>query len=98
MRNVKWAKDALLDLENIVGFIARDNPLNATAVRLRVEQTATQLGKRPIGRPSRMQSVFEKSVLKTQLIIAYSLTNEDVVILRIIHSAQNWTPQNFPKP
>lgn len=97
MRNVRWARDASDDLGEIVDFIARDNPHAAIMVRLRVEEAANILGKRPIGRPGRMLGLFEKSVLKTSCILAYRLKENEIQIIRVMHSAQNWTADNWPE-
>ncbi|WP_026942677.1 type II toxin-antitoxin system RelE/ParE family toxin [Hellea balneolensis] len=97
MRRVKWAEKAEAEFLEAIDYISDDNPNAAEAVRQRIIETANLLGRRPIGRPGRMLNVYEKTVLKTSYILAYEVTDEEINIIRVIHSAQNWTPQNWPK-
>ncbi len=45
-----------------------------------------------------MANLREKSVLRTRYIIAYRIRGDDLIVLRIIHSSQDWTSAQWPKP
>ena len=65
----------------------------AAADRLdkRIEQHVTLLGEFPwIGRASAPEGIREFVVYQTELIIRYRPEQDRVLILRILHSAQNW--------
>jgi plasmid stabilization system protein ParE len=98
MRQIKWSNDALDDFARNLAYIAKDSPTAAIITADRLNEAAISLGTRPTGRPGRHEDVYEKSVHKTSYIIAYALSDTTVTILRIIHSAQNWTSQDWPKP
>jgi len=97
MRKVEWSNDALDDFDRNLAYIAKENSAAALMIAERLNDAAIALGARPTGRPGRHENMYEKSVRKTSYIIAYALTDTTVTILRIIHSAQNWTSQGFPK-
>jgi plasmid stabilization system protein ParE len=96
MRNVKWAEKAAAEFLEAIDFISDESEAAAKLVYDRIQSAAEKLGKRPIGRPSRMLGLYEKSVSKTSYILVYELTDDTVHIIRLIRSAQNWTPQGFP--
>ncbi len=96
MRTLHWSEDALSDLERTINFIGQQDPRAAHSIVERIEAAANMLAKRPIGRIGRMTDIFEKSVLKTNYIIAYKLTEAEVRIMRVMHSAQNWTADHWP--
>lgn len=97
MRSIEWSDDALDDFDRNLSYIAKQNSAAAILVADRLNDAINSLGIRPTGRPGRHDDVYEKSVQNTSYIVAYALSESTVTILRIIHSAQNWTPQDFPK-
>ena len=97
MRRVEWSNDALDDFDRNLAYIAAESPAAAMLIADRLNDAINGLGIRPTGRPGRHDNMYEKSVQKTSHIVAYALSDSTVTILRIIHSAQNWTPQGFPK-
>lgn len=102
MRDVVWSEDALDDLDELVTYIATDNPAAADKVLDRIELTAGRLGRLAIGRSGRVQGTYEKSVVGLPYIIAYAIRSlprgmEQVVILRVIHTARNWPKGEWPK-
>ena len=52
------------------------------------------------GRPGRVSGTYEKSVTRLPYIIAYELRDvagrESVVIVRVIHTSQDWQPEEWP--
>jgi toxin ParE1/3/4 len=100
--DVVWSQAALDDTDELVTYIATDNPTTANKVLDRIELTANRLGRRAIGGSGRVQGTYEKSVVGLPYIIAYALHTlpdgtEQVVILRVIHTARNWPKGEWPK-
>ena len=63
----------------------------------RIETGVVALARRDTGRPGRMAKLREKSVPRTHYIIAYRIRRNDLIVLRIIHSSQDWTSAKWPK-
>jgi toxin ParE1/3/4 len=100
--DVVWSKTALDDADEIAAYIAADNPVAARKVLDKIETTAERLGRRAIGRIGRVAGTYEKSVIGVPYIIAYAVTRartgaEQIVILRVIHSARDWAKNQWPK-
>ena len=99
MKDVRWSDDALADLERQVVHIAKDNLAAARRVAKRIRETGDALGEFATGHPGRVGGTYEKSVTRLPYIIAYALSNDDSVltILRVIHTARNWLPDEWPE-
>ena len=99
MKTLVWSVAALEDFDEQVAYIAADNPRNARLVAQRVDEAVQKLQIRSIGRPGRIPGIYEKTVYRTSLIIAYELLDggETVVIQRIIHAARHWPPGEWPQ-
>jgi plasmid stabilization system protein ParE len=102
VRDVAWSEDALDDADELVAYIAADNPAAADKVLDRIELTAQRLGRQAIGRSGRVQGTYEKSVIGLPYIIAYAIRSlpngtEQIVILRVIHTARDWPKGERPK-
>jgi toxin ParE1/3/4 len=102
VRDVVWSETGLDDANEIVTYIASDNPAAATKVLDRLELTAQRLGRLAVGRTGRVEGTYEKSVVGLPYIIAYAIrplhsAKEQVVILRVIHTARNWPKGKWPK-
>lgn len=96
MRNVAWSARALNDLNSTFQFIARDTDQNANLVVDRIDAAAKLLGQTPIGRYGRVSGTYEKPVRRAPYIIIYALSDDSVVILRIIHGARDWPENEWP--
>ena len=101
MRDVVWSEAALDDTDVLFVYIAADNPTVAHKVLDRIESTAGSLGRLPSGRKGRVQGSYEKSVVGPPYIIAYAIRAlpsgaEQIVILRVIHTARNWPKDKWP--
>jgi toxin ParE1/3/4 len=46
-----------------------------------------------IGRPGRLPQSRELVLIGTPYIIVYGLSETDIVILRVVHAAQQWPPE-----
>lgn len=94
MRGVRWSDTAIAQLDAAIAYLAQRNPDAAQALKDRIEETATALASRPIGRPGYCEGTYEKAVLRTAYVIVYSLVggpDDELRIHRVFHSAQNWT-------
>ena len=69
---IKWTKTALASVDEIAGFIAKDNPTRATSFVLELQAAVTKLQARPgMGRAGRV----------------HGTRGDDVEILRLHHAA-----------
>jgi len=101
VRVVEWSRAAQYDFERLIDYIAKDNPFAARRVAERIDRAARLLGEMATGRPGRVTGTYEKPVPRLPYIIAYRLASsphgtEKLVILRIIHGARKWLPEQWP--
>jgi toxin ParE1/3/4 len=101
MRPVEWSDKAQRDYLEIVRYIAADNPAAAEKVADAVEKAGNDLGVFATGRPGRVTGTYEKVVSRLPYLIVYAITGtgdrETITILRVIHAARNWPPQEWPE-
>lgn len=99
MRHVQWSDDALEDLEQQVVHIAKDNQAAARRVAKRIRETGDALGEFATGHPGRVNGTYEKSVNGLPYIVAYTLSDDDIVltILHVIHTTRNWRSDDWPE-
>ncbi len=92
---ISWRQRALDDLEAARAYIATTNPAASRRFLELILGTVARLPTTPdIGRPGRAQGTREMVVPKTPYIVAYSVLNDVIVILDVLHSAQEW-PDRF---
>jgi len=98
MRQVRWSDDALDDLEEQVVYIAQDNRAAARRVAKRIRETGAALANFATGHPGRVAGTYEKSVHRLPYILVYALSEDSaaLTILRVIHTARNWAPDDWP--
>ena len=100
MRPVVWSDEARRDYLDILRYIAKEDLAAAEKVADAFEIAGNNLGKHATGRPGRVTGTYEKSVPHVPWIIVYALTErsgqENVAILRVIHTARNWRPGQWP--
>jgi addiction module RelE/StbE family toxin len=96
MRRVVWSADAKRDYLDILAYIADDNPDAAERVVDAIEDAGNRLSKFATGRPGRVTGTYEKVVTGLPYVIAYALTDEAVVIVRVIHTARDWQEEEWP--
>ncbi|MGB9365861.1 MAG: type II toxin-antitoxin system RelE/ParE family toxin [Xanthobacteraceae bacterium] len=102
MSTVVWSENALDDLDSAIAYIAADNPIAARKVLERIDAATDAIGQVATGRRGRVAGTYEKSVRGLPYIIAYAIQplpggRERIVILRVIHGARNWLPDEWPK-
>ena len=97
MKRLLWQTQARADLAKIIDYFADKDSRIAETLLDRIERTARALAKADTGRPGRMPKLREKSVARTKYILAYRVTEKQIIMLRVIHAAQNWTKTDWPK-
>jgi len=86
---------ALSDLDELMGYIAKDNPEAATKVAEKIWETARMLSNHPaMGKPGRVPGTREMVATGTAYIVPYRVVGNEVQILRVLHGARKW-PEKF---
>jgi plasmid stabilization system protein ParE len=83
---------ALVDLENIYNWIAKDNPTAAKAVVERLFASAEHLASFPqMGHVGRDERTFEWVVPRLPYIVIYEISAErgEVIVTAVMHGAQD---------
>lgn len=88
---LKWHRRARQDLGKVRAYIARENPAAAAKVAQRILDAVAQLPDSPaLGRPGRVLNTRELVVTGTPYLLPYTVVGEEIVILRVLHGAQQW--------
>ena len=86
---IKWTKTSLRSVDEIAGYIAKDNPMRATSFVLELRDAVTKLQAHPgMGRAGRVPGTREL-VLHKNYIAIYRVHGDVVEILRLHHVARN---------
>lgn len=84
----KWTKTALCSVDEITGFIAKDNPTRASSFVVELRDAVTKLELHPgMGRAGRVPGTRELVLHKNYTAI-YRVRGDDVEILRLHHVAR----------
>ena len=90
-----WLKKADQDLEEILDFISIENPAAAKKVYKLLKQKVAFLSELPMmGRSGRVLETWELVITGTPYVVAYTIYEKQIHILRILHSAREW-PKSF---
>ena len=88
---LKWSVLALSDREAIFSYIEADRPQAAVRIDVRIETELEVLVLTPeIGRPGRLPGTRELVISRTPYIAAYRIEGDEVIVLRVLHGAQQW--------
>jgi toxin ParE1/3/4 len=86
-----WSDYAFADRDRIFDYVEAQSPKAATSVDERLDAATRRLVDFPeSGRPGRIAGTRELVVRRTPFVIAYKLTLDAIVILRVLHGAQRW--------
>lgn len=96
MRSVEWSTEALLDFRTAIDFISQRSEGAAETVALRILQAIDHLADLPTGRPGRVSGTYEKLVQRTSYIIAYTMSDRTIFVLRVIHASRDWPDGEWP--
>ena len=93
---LRWTRLAEQDLDAIAQYIGQDSPPAAARVVLElIDQAETLLSGNPaIGRPGRVLGTRELVIGRLPYIIAYRVREDDLEILRVMHTSRAW-PQEM---
>ncbi len=92
---VKWVNSAIDNLSNLADYIAEDNPLKARKLISKIRAAISKLAQQPaMGRPGRVENTRELVTVGTPYIVIYRIQNQEIEILRVLHGAQKWPPNN----
>lgn len=90
MKHLVIAEPAARDLEEIVDYIALDNPAAAENVYRGIVRAAERLPEFPaLGRPGRHPDTRELSVPGLPYLLVYAVDTEAVTILAVFHTARD---------
>ena len=88
---IVWSAPASEDRDAIFDYIEADNPTAAIRVDDRIREQTFNLTKFPeIGRPGRAEGMRELVILRPPFVVAYRVVENTVIVLRILHGAQQW--------
>ena len=86
--SIKWTKAALASVDEIAGFIAKDNPIRATSFVIELRAAVNKLQTHPgMGRAGRVPGTRELLLHKNYIAI-YRVRGDDDEILRLHHAAR----------
>jgi toxin ParE1/3/4 len=88
---IRWLRNALKNLEDEAGYIARDDPQAARNVVQRIHRVVALLVDNPsLGHPGRVTGTRELVVPGTSYIIPYRVSPKlrQIEILRVFHAAR----------
>ena len=90
---VRWTTDAADDLQRICDYIAEDRPEAARRIAVDVTLAIGGLSTFPNrGRPGRVDDTRELVLAPLPFIAIYEISEEQVLVLRILHGSQQWPP------
>lgn len=87
---IKWRQAARADLLAIVGYIADDNLDAAQELKDEIETRASELARHPqMYKAGRVPGTREM-VVRSNYVVVYAEDTAMVLILRVLHAAQQW--------
>ncbi len=87
-----WKAPAFEDLKGIRDYISIENPAAALRVAKLLRESASKLIANPyIGRVGTLEQTRELVVTNLPYILVYQLTEEDIEILRVVHTSRLWS-------
>ncbi|MBA4090730.1 MULTISPECIES: type II toxin-antitoxin system RelE/ParE family toxin [Sphingomonadaceae] len=90
---LRWTADAVRDRDAIYDYVEARSPRAAIRLDTIFSQKAADLSRLPaMGRPGRVPGTREL-IAHRNYILVYDLTDTDVRILRLLHAARLWPPQ-----
>ncbi len=88
---LKWTRRALEQFVEAQKYIAQENPNAARQVGQRIADATKLLLTQPLmGHKGRVAGTREWVVRRAPYFLVYKLENDELIILRVIHSKQNW--------
>jgi addiction module RelE/StbE family toxin len=99
IRRVVWSDSVRTDIRSIIAFVSERNPDAADRLIDEIDIAGSKLGEHDTGRPGRIPGTREKSVPRIGYILSYRIERggEQITILRVVHSRQDWRVDEWPK-
>ena len=104
MRRIIWSPRATATYRReVLDYLEQQGEAALRRVRGDIERTIEILSQRPLGRPGRIPGTYEKLVVGQPYIVVYTLMpsddggEDDLVIMRIVHTARDWPPGCWPR-
>ena len=93
---IEWSPEAIFDLADLRGYIARDNAEAALRLTLIIISTLeVELSDNPeCGRPGRVSGTRELVIPDTPVIVPYRVQRGVLQVLGVYHHARRW-PDHF---
>ena len=92
---VNWRSQAVSHLRAIESYVEPDSPAAARAVEKQIRAAVVAIGTHPhMGRLGRVEGTREFVVAGGPYIVTYAVTEDEVHILAVLHSARRW-PQGL---
>jgi len=86
---VQWGEEATSDLEELLAYIAQDNPAASLRIRDIIWEAAEYLSWFPqTGHKSDVPDVWIKPLSRYPYLIFYTIVGEELHILRVLHGAR----------
>ena len=106
MTGIRWTEPANTDFLGIVEWLVARNPDAAARVGRRILDAVEHLADHPyMGRPGRSADTRELMITSFPYLVVYSVAPQvvssdppQVVILRVLHGAMLWPPQEDRTP
>jgi len=90
LNRLTWRPMALADRDDIMVYIAQDNPVAAVDLDLEFEAKAENARMRPkLYKAGRVKGTRE-IVVRPNYVMVYRITGDVVEVLRVLHAAQQW--------
>lgn len=94
---VAWLPRAVKTRDAQLDYIAKRNPIAAISQGDEIARQVAQLAEQPeIGRPGRVVGTRELVISKTPFIVVYRVTINRVELMRVVHTSQQYPPQQPP--
>ena len=91
-----FAEPAARDLDDIVDYIALDNPPAAEKTYRAIVAAAERLQDFPeIGHAGRLPDTRELSVVSLPTIIVYEISRDTVTVIAVFHGARDWRGRSW---
>jgi len=86
-----WRPSAIEDIEHARRYITQFNPKAAARIFQAIRASVRTLANLPErGRPGRVEGTRELVVPRTPYLVAYSVIDQQLVILAVLHHAREW--------
>ena len=88
---LRWTREAATDLERIAEYLVQHVPERAAALVRTIYEAPSLLLDFPLrGRPGKKAGTRELVMPSLPYVIVYTVRDDVVVVVRILHGAQQW--------